>query len=184
MFLKHRASTLGKIPAFTLLLALVGCSGSGTPTGSGHGQNGGESGPNTDAAEAEMKKFEGTWYSYAIEVDGKQQTVENRDDLFIFSWNKWTHKFKGRVVAEGTFTVKEHKPYKVIHSEYTAPEKQKGGHWIEIYRFDGDTLQWLGDNEGDLLKEVKDEDYKKLPKAFETRKGDNKFMRTVKRLTK
>jgi uncharacterized protein (TIGR03067 family) len=104
------------------------------------------SGGDGDAAKDEMKKFEGVWYSYAIEVNGKQQTVENKDDLHFMWGNKWIQLFKGRVVAEGTFTVFERKPYWVIDSEYTAPENQKGKHWHAIYRFDGDTIQWLGEN--------------------------------------
>jgi uncharacterized protein (TIGR03067 family) len=131
---------------------------------------------------AEMKKFQGTWYSFAIEVNGKQQTIENREDLHIFSGNKWTQKVKGRVVEEGTFTLVERKPYWVNDFKYTFPKKQEGGHWLAIYRFDGNTVQWLGENTTNLPLTVKDEDYKKLPKVFETKKGDGYWFRTCKRL--
>ena len=57
-------------------------------------------GADDDAAKAEVKKFEGAWSSHAVVVNGNQQSI--RPDLHIFSGNKWTQKFKGRVVAEGT----------------------------------------------------------------------------------
>ena len=131
---------------------------------------------------AEVNKFQGTWYSVSTELDGEQKTGITKDEQHIFSGNKWTRKVKDQVVSEATFTVKELKPYWVITLKYTVPEKKKDAHWLAIYRFDGDTLQWIGDNVA-LLNEVKEEDYKKLPKAFETKKGDGNFMRTLRRLS-
>jgi uncharacterized protein (TIGR03067 family) len=137
-------------------------------------------GADEDAAKAEAKKFEGAWHSQTVVVNGAQQG--NRVDLYIFSGNKWTQTFKGRVVAEGTFTVHERKPYWVIDFEYTTPDNQKGKHWHAIYRFDGDTIQWLGENTPPRAPAFNDEAYKKLPKTFETKPGDGQFMRTVKRM--
>lgn len=133
-----------------------------------------------DAAKAEVKKFEGVWYSHAVVVNGKQQSGESRADLHIFSGNRWTQKLNGQVVAEGTFTVHERKPYWVIDSEYTTPDNQKGKHWHAIYRFEGDTIQWLGENTPPRAPAFNEEEYKKLPKTFETKPGDGQFMRTVK----
>ena len=129
----------------------------------------------------EAKKFAGDWYSFAVEVDGKQQAVENKEDLHSFSGSKWTHKVKGRVVEEGAFTVEARKPFWVIDFKYTSPKKAEGTHWIALYRFDGNTVQWIGSN-SDPVPTIGDADYKKLPKAFETKKEDGQFMRTLKRL--
>jgi uncharacterized protein (TIGR03067 family) len=130
---------------------------------------------------SEVQKFQGTWYSYAIEVNGSQQTGENRESLHIFSGNKWIQKLRGQIIAEGTFTVQEQKPYWVIDSLYTSPKKHAGAHWLAMYRFDGDTVQWIGTNR-DPVPTIGPADYQLLPKVFETKRGDGMFMRTSKRL--
>jgi uncharacterized protein (TIGR03067 family) len=124
--------------------------------------------------------FEGTWHSQKVVVNGAQQAI--RIELHTFSGNKWTQTFRDRVIAEGTFTVHERKPYWVIDFEYTTPDNQKGKHWHAIYRFDGDTIQWLGENTPPRAPAFNDEEYKKLPKTFETKPGDGQLMRTVKRM--
>lgn len=137
-------------------------------------------GAGEDAAKAEAKKFEGAWHSQKVVVNGAQQSI--RIELHTFSGNKWTQTFRDRVVAEGAFTVHERKPYWVIDFEYTTPDHQKGKHWHAIYRFDGDTLQWVGENTPPRAPAFNDEEYKKLPKTFETKPGDGQLMRTVKRI--
>lgn len=136
-------------------------------------------GADEDAAKAEAKKFEGAWHSRKVVVNGGDQSI--RAELHIFSGNKWSQKFKDRVVAEGTFTVHERKPYWVIDFEYTTPDSQKGKHWHAIYRFDGDTIQWLGENTPPRAPAFSDEEDKILPKTFETKLGDGRLMRIVKR---
>jgi uncharacterized protein (TIGR03067 family) len=130
----------------------------------------------------EEKKLEGTWYSHATEANGKQTSGENKEYLLIIAGNKCTTKVKGKVVGEDTFTLFERKPYWVIDFEQTAPENRKGKHWHAIYRIDGDTLQWIGENSDARAPAFTEEEYEKLPKAFQTKQGDGQWMRTMKRL--
>lgn len=140
----------------------------------------GVSAADDDAAKAERKLFEGAWHTSELVVNGGQQSL--RIELHNFSGDKWTHKFRDQVLAEGTFTLHPRKPYGVIDFEYTSPENQKGKHWQAIYRFDGDTLQWMGENGPPRAPAFSEEEYKKLPQAFESKPRDGQIRRTLKRI--
>lgn len=150
---------MSKIPALSAMIVVVACIALLSSGADGGGA----------AVKTEMEKFQGTWYSIATERNGKQKSSEDKTALHVFTGKRWVQTEKGRVEAEGSFTVEERKPFWIVDFKYTS-KKDKGTHWIAIYRFEGDTLQWIAN----------EEDFEKLPKAFKTSKGDGLFMRTLK----
>jgi uncharacterized protein (TIGR03067 family) len=90
-----------------------------------------------DGAQQEMKKFEGTWVSQKVELDG--QTLEDQA-IVTMTGDKYVVKVNNETREEGTFKLDPIKKPKAIDSSATAgPGEGKMLHGI--YELKGDDLK-------------------------------------------
>jgi uncharacterized protein (TIGR03067 family) len=123
-------------------------------------------------AQKELARLQGTWYSLSTEEDGKPTSGVDKTDLHIIKGNQVTARKGDKEISTAEITLEPGaKPGKVTIQMKTGANKGKT--WVGIYELDGDRLRWCGCWKDD----------NRPPAAFETRKGDQYFLRVMKRQT-
>lgn len=124
------------------------------------------------ASSKEQEKLQGTWYNLSAELDGKQQTGEDKSNLHIIKGNRVITEVNGEYVQESIFTLEPGEKFgKITFQMMSGPDKGKT--WVGIYQLDGEILEWCGSWKGDTDK---------LPSDFTTKEGDLTFLRVMKLL--
>jgi uncharacterized protein (TIGR03067 family) len=121
------------------------------------------------AAKKEMDKLQGTWYSLSTQEDGNVTSGEDKADLHLIKGNRVTARKGYKEISTAEISVEPGKPGKVTIQMTSGANKDKT--WVGIYEVDGDSLKWCGCWKGENA----------LPAAFGTKKGDNYFLREMKR---
>jgi uncharacterized protein (TIGR03067 family) len=127
-------------------------------------------GAQESASTKEQDKLQGVWYNVSAELDGKQQTGEDKSNLHIIKGDRVITEIGGEYVQESIFTLEPGEKFdKITFQMMSGPDKGKT--WVGIYQLDGEILKWCGSWKGDTGK---------LPSNFTTKEGDLYFLRVMK----
>jgi uncharacterized protein (TIGR03067 family) len=91
-----------------------------------------------NAANEELRKFEGTWALVSLEIDGKP--AERPFDKVVIKDDKATFSLGDKVIVEVTFSVDPTKNPKTMDATTTSGP-DKGKKTFCIYELDGDNLK-------------------------------------------